>query len=106
VNLHHFLKKHHNHCTLIHILYIFQGFDPTGVLSAGPGEVELSVQPLARDHEAYTLTITPANIKLSAGGLTGKVAHPDPPSSNWSSFKYLELPKLKTGSEQYHTPYL
>jgi hypothetical protein len=57
-------------------LYIFQGFDPTGVLSAGPGEVELSVQPLAKDHEAYTLTITPANIKLSAGGLAGKVAHP------------------------------
>jgi hypothetical protein len=46
------------------------------VLSAGPGEVELSVQPLARDHEAYTLTITPANIKLSAGGLAGRVAHP------------------------------
>jgi hypothetical protein len=58
-------------------MYIFQGFDPTGVLSAGPGEVEVSVQPLARDHEAYTLTITPANIKLSAGGLAGKVAHPE-----------------------------
>ncbi len=57
-------------------MYIFQGFDPTGVLSAGPGEVELSVHPLARDHEAYSLTITPANIKLSAGGLAGKVAHP------------------------------
>ncbi len=71
----------------IHILYILQGFDPTGVLSAGPGEVELSVQPLARDHEAYTLTITPANIKLSAGGLAGKVAHlaivlVHPPNSN------------------------
>jgi hypothetical protein len=77
----------------IHILFIFQGFDPTGVLSAGPGEVELSVQPLARDHEAYTLTITPANIKLSAGGLAGKVTHPPiirihPPSSNWSNFNY------------------
>jgi hypothetical protein len=58
-------------------LCIFQGFDPTGVLSAGPGEVELSVQPLARDHEAYTLTITPANIKLSAGGLAGRVADPE-----------------------------
>ena len=52
-------------------MYFFQSFDPTGVLSAGPGEVEVSLHPLAKDHEAYSLALTPASIKLTAGGLPG-----------------------------------
>ena len=49
-----------------------QGFDPVGVLSAGPGEVSVSLSSgQQQEEEAYTLSLTSANIKLTAGGLRG-----------------------------------